>query len=70
MSCCFGRFFLLDARLPATCARPFSEKENQPQLLFYLFFFFSLPFFGVVCHTSDPSQGFYFEAMAAHDKLA
>jgi hypothetical protein len=24
----------------------------------------------VVCHTSDPSQGFYFEAMAAHDKLA
>jgi hypothetical protein len=61
-------FFYWTRDCPQLALDPLAKKKINRSSFFS--FFFSLPFFGVVCHTSDPSQGFYFEAMAAHDKLA
>ena len=51
---------LLDAIARNLRARPFSEKNTKTR---------TDPFFGAVCHTSDPNEGFFlilsfFEAMA------
>ena len=61
--CCFRPFYWM--RLPATCAPdPLAKRIPKHAQIPFL-----LPFFGAVCHTSDPNEGFFlilsfFEAMA------